>query len=317
MNTNPQWEKETLQKLLFETINEQKSKRRWGIFFKLIFLAYAVAFLWAIWPGNTSLTSITKPHVAVVDIKGQIDADDPANADDIISSLDKAFKDKNTQAVILDINSPGGSAVQAADVFDEIMRLRQLHQNIKVYAVCSDACASAAYYMASAANDIYANQASLVGSIGVMLDGFGFTGTMDKVGVERRLMTAGDHKGFMDPFSPMSPDDEKIAQGLLDGVHTQFIQSVERGRGNRLKITPDTFSGLVWTGQQALPLGLIDGFGTTHSVARDIIKNTSLIDYTTKQSVLDQFSNKFGASIATRLGAELGIGSTSVRAQDN
>lgn len=315
MSTNPQWEKETVEKLLFTTIKEQRSKRRWGVFFKLLFFGYIFLMTWLLWPHNSPLTAITKPHVAKIDIDGVIDANNPASADNIIDSLGDAYKDSNTKAIILEINSPGGSAVQAATVYDEIMRQKQLHKNIKVYAVCSDACASAAYYMASAADDIYANKASLVGSIGVLIDGFGFTDAMSKVGVQRRLLTAGDHKSFLDPFSPENPADLKYAQGMLDSVHTQFIQSVEQGRGSRLKITPDTFSGLVWTGNQALSQGLIDGFGTTNSVARDIIKNKNIVDYTEQQGFFDKFANNVGASISVHLGEMLGITRTGIKAE--
>lgn len=315
MSTNPQWEKETVEKLLFSTLKEQRSKRRWGIFFKLLFFGYIFLMTWALWPHNSSLTSLTKPHVAKIDIDGQIGSDDQASADNIIDSLDDAYKDSNTKAIILDINSPGGSAVQAATVYDEIMRQKQLHKDIKVYAVCEDACASAAYYMASATDDIYANQASLVGSIGVLIDGFGFNDAMNKIGVQRRLLTAGDHKGFLDPFSPENPTDLKYAQGMLDSVHSQFIQSVERGRGNRLKITPDTFSGLIWTGNQALGMGLIDGFGTTDTVARDIIKNKNIVDYTEQQGLFDKFSNNIGASISYHLAEMLGITKNGVSAE--
>lgn len=312
---NPQWEKETVEKLLFSTIKEQRSKRRWGIFFKLLFFGYIFLMTWALWPHNTNLSYLTKPHVAKIDIDGQIDSSAQASADNIIDSLDDAYKDANTKAIILEINSPGGSAVQAATVYDEIMRQKQLHKNIKVYAVCSDACASAAYYMASAADEIYANQASLVGSIGVLIDGFGFTDAMNKIGVQRRLLTSGDHKAFLDPFSPENPNDLKYAQGMLDSVHAQFIQSVEQGRGNRLKISSDTFSGLVWTGKQALSMGLIDGFGTTDTVARDIIKNKNIVDYTQQPDFFDNLSKNIGASISYHLGEMLGITKSGVRAE--
>jgi protease-4 len=284
------------------------------VFFKLLFFSYLFLMTWMLWPKDT-ITALTKPHVAKIDIDGQIDANANASADNIIDSLHDAYKDSNTKAIILDINSPGGSAVQAATVYDEIMRQKQLHKNIKVYAVCSDACASAAYYMASAADDIYANKASLVGSIGVLIDGFGFTDAMNKFGVQRRLLTSGDHKGFLDPFSPENPADLKFAQGMLDSVHAQFEQSVEQGRGSRLKITPETFSGLVWTGKQALDMGLIDGFGTTQTVARDIIKNKNIVDYTSQPDFFNKLSGDIGASISYQLAEMLGITKSGVKAQ--
>lgn len=315
MSTNPQWEKETIEKLLLTNLKEQRSKRRWGIFFKLLFFGYVFLMTWALWPHNIGLTALAKPHVAKIDIDGEISAESDASADNIIDSLHDAYSDSNTQAIILDINSPGGSAVEAATVYDEIIREKQVHKNIKVYAVCGDDCASAAYYMASAADDIYANKASLVGSIGVLIDSFGFTDAMSKLGVQRRLFTAGDHKGFLDPFSPENPADIKYAQGMLDSVHTQFIQSVEQGRGKRLKMTPDIFSGLVWTGNQAIDLGLIDGFGTTDSVARDIIKNKNIVDYTQQPGFFDKFAYNVGASISVHLAEMMGITPGGIKAE--
>ncbi len=315
MSANPQWEKDTIEKLLLTNLKEQRSKRRWGIFFKLLFFGYLFLMTWALWPHNTAITALAKPHVSKIDIDGEISSDGTASADNIIDSLHDAYKDTNTKAIILEINSPGGSAVQAATVYNEIMREKQIHKNIKVYAVCSDACASAAYYMASATDDIYANQASLVGSIGVLIDSFGFTDAMTKLGVQRRLLTAGDHKGFLDPFSPENPTDIKYAQAMLNSVHAQFIQSVEQGRGKRLKITPDIFSGLVWTGNQALDLGLIDGYGTTDTVARDIIKNKNIVDYTQQAGFFNQFANNVGASISVHLGEMMGLVPSGVKAE--
>lgn len=317
MNTNPSWEKATVEKLLFATLIEQRRKRRWGIFFKVLFFIFLFLMLKALWPSDSNLTSITKPHAGIVKIDGEISADGDNSAENIVDGLDSAFKDNNTKAVILDINSPGGSAVQAAIVYDEIMRLRKQHSNVKVYAVCSDACASAAYYIASASDDIYANPASLVGSIGVMIDGFGYNDAMNKLGIQRRLLISGDHKGFLDPFSPINPTDEQFAQTMLNDVHTQFIQAVEKGRGNRLKIAPDTFSGLVWTGKEGLANGIIDGYGTTKSVARDIIKTDNSVDYTKEDNSFSNFANKFGAMMMVKLGEELGITPSGVQARIN
>lgn len=306
---SPDWEQHTLQKLLFATLKEQRRRRRWGIFFKILFFLYLFLILMLVWPTDSLPNpNRQKPHIALIDIDGIISSEGSANADNVITGLKDAFKDSNTKSIILRINSPGGSPVQAADIYSELRYLRGEHKNIKVYVVCSDVCASAAYYIAAGGDQIYANPASLVGSIGVLLDGFGFVDTMQKLGVQRRLLTAGDHKGFMDPFSPMNPNDAHYAQAMLDAVHQQFIQSVEQGRGDRLKQNPDTFSGLVWTGSQALPLGLIDGFGDINSVSRDIIKNDNIVDYTYKPGYLEQFANRFGASFSQKLATEFGVG---------
>jgi protease IV len=293
------WDKKTLEKLLFCNLKEQRSRRRWGVFFKLLFAIYFFALLWLVWPtDNIPTAGKEKPHVALVEVRGEIGADTSASADNIIEGLQDAFKDKNTQGVILEINSPGGSPVQADDVYKEIRYLRAKYPKVKLYAVCSDLCASGAYYVAAAADDIYANPSSLVGSIGVLMDGFGFVDTMQKLGVQRRLLTAGAHKGFLDPFSPVKPEEQKYAQDLLESVHQQFIQSVEQGRGDRLKKNPDIFSGLVWSGAQALPLGLIDGFGDTYSVARDVFQNHTIVDYTVKPNFFEKIANRMGASFS-------------------
>jgi protease-4 len=312
---NSTWEREALSKLLFDTLKEQRHRRRWGIFFKSIFLLFLLAFLWIIWPeDNFPTPSKNKKHVALIDVNGVIDDSMPANADNVIEGLQNAFKDKDTQAVILRINSPGGSPVQADNIYNEVQYLRHEYPSIKIHAVCSDLCTSAAYYIASSTNDIYANPSSLVGSIGVLMDGFGFVDTLKKVGAERRLMTSGDHKGFLDPFSPLKPDEVQDAQVLLNDVHQQFINKVEQGRGNRLvKNNPQLFSGLVWSGGQALPLGLIDGFGDAQSVARDLIKNEDIQDYTVKPNYLDQLADRLGASFSHTIAAQLGLGQSVIR----
>lgn len=298
--TNEQtFEQQTIEKLLFASVTEQRRKRRWGIFFKLFgftLVLLFIALLFSNQPSSPIQGDKTKPHVAFIEINGTIDEKALANAGDIIKSLNTAVKTKNVQAIILQINSPGGSPVQAAYVYDEILRLRAKYKNTKIYAVCSDLCASAAYYIASATDKIYANPLSLVGSIGVVMEGFGFTGTMNKVGVDRRLYTAGDRKGFMDPFSPLKKEDEAYVKQMLELVHQRFIHDVQRGRGNRLKQTPELFSGLVWTGMQALPLGLIDGFGSAGSVARDVVKNDNIVDYTSYPSYFDVLSNQLKTS---------------------
>lgn len=301
------WDQKTLEKLLFSTIKEQRSRRRWGVFFKLMFFIYLFALLWLFWPRDTmSVASKEKPHASLIEVQGEISDNSSASAENIIEGLHDAFKDKNTQAIILSIDSPGGSPVQSSDVYNEIRYLRDKYPKIKLYAVCSDLCASGAYYIASAADDIYANQSSLVGSIGVLMDGFGFVDTLQKLGVQRRLLMSGDHKGFLDPFSPMKPDEKQIAQGLLDSVHDQFIQSVEKSRGDRLKKDPEIFSGLVWTGAQALPLGLIDGFGDRYFVARNIIKNSTIVDYTVKPNFFEKMAKRIGASFSQAVASQLG-----------
>ncbi len=300
------WERATLEKLLFATLKEQRAHRRWGIFFKSLFFLYLLVMLWLVLPGkNFSTAGKQRSLTALINIEGVIDANGGTKADDVITGLQAAFKDSNTKGIILRINSPGGSPVQASNIYNELRYLRNEHKDIKVYAVCSDLCASAAYYIAAGTDDIYANQTSLVGSIGVLLDSFGFVETMQKLGVERRLLTSGDHKGFLDPFSPMKPDEQKLAQGILDNVHAQFIHDVEAGRGTRLQNNPDIFSGLVWTGSQALPLGLIDGFGDMRSVARDVIKETTIVDYTVTPNYLEKLAHKLGASFSQAVVGQL------------
>jgi protease-4 len=306
---DPTWQRKTLEKLLFDTLKEQRRKRRWNIFFKLLFFIALLCFLIALWPTTANLptASKAKAHIGLIDIRGVIDDSSSANADNVIEGLQNAFEDKNTRAVILRINSPGGSPVQASQIYDEIRYLRHLYPKIKLYAVCDDLCASAAYYIASASDDIYANPASLVGSIGVLMDGFGFVDTLKKVGAERRLLIAGDHKGFLDPFSPEKVDEKLIAERMLANVHQQFINAVKQGRGNRLKDNPELFSGLAWTGEEALPLGLIDGFGDLNSLSHDLIKNKNIVDYTIKPGLLQQLSDRMGASFAQQISTNLGI----------
>lgn len=296
MSIDPTVAQNALEKLLLATLVEQRRRRRWGIFFKLITMAIIVSFfvfLFVNQPMGQPQGNKNKPHIALIDINGVIDQKATANAQTVIESLDEAFKTKAVQGVILQINSPGGSPVQAALIFDEILRLRKLHHQIKVYAVCDDLCASAAYYIACACDKIYANRLSLVGSIGVIMEGFGFTDTLHKVGVERRLFTAGDRKAFLDPFSPINPMDASHVKQMLSLVHQQFIHDVMQGRGNRLKSNPDLFSGLIWTGLQALPLGLIDDFGSTQSILREQFKNENSVDYTVYPGYLETLTSQF------------------------
>ena len=295
---------QVLERLITDMQAEQRRRRRWGVFFKLLGFVFLFAVLFAvIWPPGQGIDTQTGPHTAVIDVKGEIGADKDASAKHIIDALHDAFDDGSTKGVILRINSPGGSPVQAGMVYDEIRRMEKLHPNVKIYAVISDLGASGAYYIASAADKIYADKASLVGSIGVISSGFGFTGLMDKLGIDRRLYTAGTHKAFLDPFSPPKPSETKFWEHVLDVTHQQFIDAVERGRGSRLKKNdPQLFSGLIWTGQQALGLGLIDGYGTVASVARDVIGAKALKDYSYKPSPIQRLARRFGESFGTAVG---------------
>ncbi|HEU0186959.1 MAG TPA: S49 family peptidase, partial [Gallionellaceae bacterium] len=272
-----------------------------SIFFKLLTFGYLffILFLFLSASDKQDGSLSTGKHTALIDLNGVIAADRVANADNLIESLQHAFKDKNTQGVILRINSPGGSPVQAGYVNDEIRRLRAKYPNIPLYVVVEDMCASGGYYIAAAADKIYVNKASLVGSIGVLMDGFGFTGTMQKLGVERRLLTAGENKGFMDPFSPRNGKQEEYTKKLLTEIHQQFIDVVRQGRGKRLKETPEMFSGLFWTGQQSIELGLADEIGSAESVARDVIKADHIVDFTAREGFADRLAKKFGAGVAS------------------
>ncbi|TAK69921.1 MAG: S49 family peptidase [Betaproteobacteria bacterium] len=296
------WERETLEKLSFAALKERKTARRWGIFFKLLTFAYVTFLLFMLfqWRGDGDVISGGQ-HTALVQLDGVIDAKGEASAEKINGALQSAFKDKNTLGVILRINSPGGSPVQSGIIHDEVRRLRSIHPNTPLYVVVEDVCASGGYFVAASADKIYVNKASLVGSIGVLMDGFGFTGGMDKLGVERRLLTAGENKGFMDPFSPVDPKQKEYALGMLNDIHQQFIAVVKQGRGKRLKDNPELFSGLVWTGQRSVELGLADGFGSVESVARDVIKAEQIVDYTEKSNPVERIAKRFGAAAAKSL----------------
>ena len=289
------WERATLEKLVFATIREQQAARRWKMFSRLLWLIVFGAIVWLVYTNNTSAT-VSTPHTAVVDIKGEIASGAEASAEYVVASLRSAFEDEGAQAVVLLINSPGGSPVQAGIINDEITRLKGLHDK-KVYAVVEETCASAAYYIAAAADDIYVDKASLVGSIGVLMDGFGFTGLMDKLGIERRLVTAGANKAMLDPFSPQDETQRAYIQAMLGEIHAQFIEVVKKGRGDRLKENGDTFSGLVWNGQQAVALGLADGLGNLDYVAREIVKAEEIVDYTRRENVGLRLAKRFGASV--------------------
>ncbi len=294
------WERATLEKLAFASLNEQKATRRWKTFVRLAWLAFLVVMAWMIFSptksGTGSGASGSMEHTAVVEIRGEIMAGSDASAEFVVSALKSAFEDSSAKGIVLLINSPGGSPVQAGIINDEIRRLKAIHKK-PVIAVVEETCASAAYYIAVAADEIYVDKASIVGSIGVLMDSFGFTGLMEKLGVERRLMTAGENKGFLDPFSPQTEGQKKHAQGMLDQIHKQFIDTVKAGRGKKLKETPDMFSGLFWSGQQAVELGLADGLGNLDSVARDVIKAEELVDYTRRENVAERLAKRFGAAV--------------------
>ena len=295
---NANWERETLEKLLFATVKEQRAARRWSIFFKLLVLGAIFFSLWAYFDFTTGsdIEALGK-HTALIEIDGSIESEGSGSADSVIPSLNKAFSDAGSVAIVLRINSPGGSPVQAGMIVDEILRLRKGYPNKPVYVVVDEICASGGYYIAAAADKIFVNKASIVGSIGVLMDGFGFTGTMEKLGVERRLLTAGENKGFLDPFSPQSEKHKAHAQAMLNEIHQQFISVVRNGRGKRLKETPETFSGLYWSGAKAVDMGLADGFGTVDSVARDVIKVEDIVDYTAHEGLPERVLKKFGASV--------------------
>jgi len=290
------WERATLEKLAFAALHEQKTARRWKTFVRLAWLAFFVVLLWQAMHRGSPAADASVPHTAVVEIKGEIAAGADASAEFVNAALRSAFEDEGSKAIVLLINSPGGSPVQAGMMNDEILRLKAKHQK-PVYAVVEESCASAAYYIAVSADQIFVDKASIVGSIGVLMDSFGFTGLMDKLGVERRLMTAGENKGFLDPFSPQNDKQRGFAQAMLDQIHQQFIGVVKAGRGTRLKETPEMFTGLFWNGQQAVELGLADHLGNLDYVAREVVKVEEIIDYTRRDNVAERLAKKFGAAM--------------------
>ncbi len=292
----PGWERAVLEKLAFAALEEQRAARRWKIISRLSWLAVFLLLVWLFSGSGQMGSTPSQHHTAVVEIQGEIASDSESSAELIVTAIRSAFEDHAAQAVVLLINSPGGSPVQAGIINDEIRRLKAKH-NKPVYAVVEETCASAAYYLAVAADRIYVDQASIVGSIGVLMDGFGFTGLMDKLGVERRLMTAGENKGMLDPFSPQTEKQRAFAQSMLDQIHKQFIDVVKTGRGKRLKETPDMFSGLFWTGQQAVDLGLADQLGNLDYVAREVVKAEEIVDYTRHPNVAERLVKRFGAAI--------------------
>lgn len=299
-NGEPVWERKIVERLALEALAEQRRRRRWGIFFKILGFAYLTVVLLAFvdWGDTAERLADGKKHTALVQLNGVIKASGEASGERVNAALQAAFEDKGTQGIILRINSPGGSPVQSGIINDEIRRLRAKHSAIPLYVVVEDVCASGGYYVAAAADKIFVDKGSIVGSIGVLMDGFGFTGAMEKVGVERRLMTAGDHKGFLDPFSPQDVQHRQHAQLMLNDIHKQFIDVVRQGRGKRLKESPELFSGLMWTGARSIELGLADAFGSVDYVAREVIKAEDIRDYTQRASLTERFARQFGADMA-------------------
>ena len=300
---NPEgWERKVLEKVALAAIAEQRTSRRWSMAFKMLVMVYLfiVLFLGMGWLKKGGDKSTGK-HTAMVELRGVISSESAASADNVTSGLQAAFKDTNTKGIVLRINSPGGSPVQAGYINDEIKRLRGLHPDIPLYAVVEDICASGGYYVAVAADKIYVDKGSIIGSIGVVMDGFGFTGTMEKLGVERRAITAGDNKKFLDPFSPVNPAHKAYAEKMIGEIHEQFITVVRDGRGKRLKENPDIFSGLVWTGPKSIELGLADALGSVDSVARDVIKAEDIVDFTPRENIAERVARKFGAAMAEAL----------------
>ncbi len=295
------WERQVIEKLARTALDEQRKSRNWGIFFKTLTFIYLFALLFIAFGWLGGREPLPGDHTALVELNGVIAANTHANAEVINQGLQDAFENKGTKGVILRINSPGGSPVQAGTINSEIHRLRQKYPQIPLYAVVEDICASGGYYVAVAADQIYVDRASIVGSIGVLMDGFGFTGTMEKLGVERRLLTAGENKGFLDPFSPMNAAQRDYAQKMLGEIHQQFIEVVRKGRGKRLKEGPDTYSGLVWTGQRSIELGLADALGSVDYVAREVIKAEKIVDFTPRENLAERFAKRFGAAMGEAL----------------
>lgn len=299
------WEKEALKEIALAGLKEQRRSRRWGIFFKLLGFAYLLILLIILSSNNISEpTSITQKHTAIIKLSGGIIPGEPAAADNIIEGLQDAFTNKHVVGIILEINSPGGTPVQAAMIYDEINRLRKLHPKTPIYTVITDICASGGYYVAAATEQIYANKSSLVGSIGVRLSSFGFTGAMEKLGVERRQLTAGKNKAMLDPFSPRNKQAEQHMVGLLAGTHQHFINDVKAGRGERLKNDPDLFSGLIWNGEQAIDLGLIDNLGSSDYVAREVFGQKRIVDYTYQPDFFEQFAQRVSKTMVNLLYTE-------------
>jgi protease IV len=301
------WERELVARLATAALKEQRRARLWGIFFKLLTFAYITLILMAAvdWRERAELTG-GKKHTALVEVSGIIAPGSSASAEKVIASLQAAFKDRNTQGVVVRINSPGGSPVQAQSIYDEMRRLRAKHPDTPLYAVVEDVSASGGYFVAVGADRIFVSRSSIIGSIGVMMNGFGFTGLMERLGIERRLLTSGENKAMLDPFSPMEEKDKAYAQQLMGEIHEQFIGVVREGRGKRLRETPETFSGLVWSGEKSVEIGLADAVGSLESVAREVVKAETIVDFTRKEGLAEKLAKRFGAGAASTL-AEMAL----------
>src|SRR5215470_5207223 len=300
------WERRIIERLATEGLLEQQRARRWGIFFKLLTFAFLFVTLFVVLASifESERTCLDK-CTAMVELTGELDSEGRASAENVIAGLQAAFKNKGTQGVVLKIDSPGGSPVQAGEINDEIRRLRGKYPDTPIYAVVGDICASGAYYVAVAADKIYVDKASLIGSIGVIIEGFGFVGSLEKLGVERRVMTAGENKDFLDPFSPLTDKEKEYAQRMIDEIHQQFIAVVKQGRGSRLKESPELFSGLVWNGQRSIELGLADALGSVGSVARDVVKAEEVVDFTPQENLAERVARKFGATLGRTFASTL------------
>ena len=309
---NDDWHKDIVEKLATDALIERKRARRWGIFFKFLTFAYLLGIFIVLIPDEWSEKGMgKKPHTAVVELEGLIAAGEKASADNVVTGLTDAFEDENTKAVVLRINSPGGSPVQSSYMYNEIRRLREKYPDIPLYAVVSDVCASGGYYVAAAADKIYVNESSVIGSIGVLINGFGFVDAMQEFGVERRLMTAGQHKGILDPFSPMSEFDKTHTKKLLGELHKKFIEAVKVGRGDRLKgDDAEIFSGLFWNGEEGIALGLADAIGSTSYVAREVVGVEETVDFTAKEDPLERLVRRFGAAAGAAFARIAGFDTT-------
>jgi protease-4 len=312
--TGDDWHRDVVNRLAFAALNEQRRARRWNVFFKGLLALYLLALLFLYMPSDwSSLGKAGGKHTALVDLSGVIADNAEGSADTVIEGLRNAFDDTNTVGVILRANSPGGSPVQSGYIYQEIKRLRELHPDTPLYAVVTDICASGCYYAVSAADKIYVDKASIIGSIGVRMDSFGFVGSMEKLGVERRLYTAGENKGFLDPFMPAKASDVEHVKILLDDIHEQFKAAVREGRGERLKIQPELFSGLVWTGEESVPMGLADAIGSPGYVAREVVGEEEVVDFTEKPDLLERLSDRIGVAMAKGLGNVIAGGAISPR----
>jgi protease-4 len=313
-SSDDSWHRDLVNRLAFAAVDEQRRSRRWSVFFKCLLALYLLALLILYMPTDWSdLSRTSVKHTALVDLKGVISDSSEASADNIITGLRDAFEDENTAGVILRANSPGGSPVQSAYIYDEIKRLRELYPDTPFYAVVTDVCASGCYYVVSAADEIYVNNSSIVGSIGVRMDSFGFVDTIKMLGVERRLYTAGESKGFLDPFTPSKPADVAHVKLLLESIHEQFISAVKSGRGERLKDNQKLFTGLVWTGEESLPMGLADKVGSSGYVAREVIGEEEIVDFTEKQDLWEKLSDRIFVAMAKGMSELFASGASSIR----